>query len=72
MHSETVKFTQILVYACDVITVGRSIDALKETLKKLMKVFQVMGITINTKKTKEMEVIKKPVSNKMLKIYGQK
>ena len=36
-----------------------------------MKVFQVMRLTINTKKTKQMEVIKKPTSNKMLKIYDQ-
>jgi hypothetical protein len=45
---------------------------MKETLNKSMKVFQVMELTINTMKTKEMEVIKKPTSNKMLNIYDQK
>jgi hypothetical protein len=36
----------------------RSVDALKETIKKLMKAAQLMGFTVNTQKTNYMEVIK--------------
>jgi len=36
-----------------------SIDALKETIKKLMKVAWVMRLTINLQKTYDMEVTKK-------------
>jgi hypothetical protein len=36
-------------YAGDVVTVGRSIDALKETMKKLLKAAQVMGLMQKTK-----------------------
>ena len=42
--------TQIII-----VTAGRSIDELKETMKKLMKAAQVMGFTINMQTTKYME-----------------
>jgi hypothetical protein len=44
-------------------------DAMKEIIKKSMKVAWVMGITINMQKTKCME---KKTNTKMLKIYDQK
>ena len=42
------KNTQILAYADDMVIVGRSIGALKETMKKLMKASWVLGLTKNT------------------------
>jgi len=47
-----------------------SIDALKETIKKLMKVAWVMRLTINLQKTYDMEQ-KKPTNTKNLKLYDQ-
>jgi sorting nexin-29 len=61
------KSTQILAYADDIVTVGRSTD----TLKKLMKATQVMGLTVNTQKTKYVEVTKRPTNTKMLIIGNQ-
>jgi hypothetical protein len=61
------KSTQILAYTDDIVTVWRSIEALKKTIKKLMKAAQVMGLTINLQKTKYMEVTKKPTNTEMLK-----
>jgi sorting nexin-29 len=46
------KSTQILAYADDIVVVGRSTYALKETMKKLMKAAQVIGLTVNMQKTK--------------------
>jgi hypothetical protein len=60
------KSTQILAYAHDIVIVGRSTDALRETLKKLMKAAQVMGLTVNMQKTKYMEVTKRPTNTKMI------
>jgi hypothetical protein len=65
------KSTQILAYADDTVTVGRSTDALRETLKKLMKVAQVMGLTVNMQKTKYMQVTKRPTNTKMIIAYQQ-
>jgi sorting nexin-29 len=53
------KSTQILAYADYIVTVRRSLEALKETMKKVMKATWVMGLTINMQKTKYMEVTKK-------------
>jgi hypothetical protein len=52
------KSTQTLAYKGDTATVGRSVDALEETVRKLMKASQVMGLTINKQKTKYMAVKK--------------
>jgi hypothetical protein len=41
-----------------------STDALKETIKKLVKVARVMRLTINLPKTYYMEVTKKPTNTK--------
>jgi sorting nexin-29 len=60
------KGTQILAYADDIVIVGRSTDALKETIKKLMKAAQVMGLTVNMQKTKYMGVTKRPTNTKMI------
>jgi hypothetical protein len=38
------RSTQILAFADDVVTVGRSIDKMKKTKKKVMKTEQVMGL----------------------------
>jgi sorting nexin-29 len=38
------KSTQILAYTDDIVTIGRSIETLKETQKKSMKTAQVMGL----------------------------
>jgi hypothetical protein len=65
------KSIQILAYADDVVIVGRSIDALKETIKKLMKAAWVMGITINMPKTKYLEVTKQPTDIEILKTDSQ-
>ena len=65
------KSTQILAYTDDIVTVGRPIEALKETMKKSMKTAEVMGLTINTQKTKYMAVAKKPTKTKMLKTDDQ-
>jgi sorting nexin-29 len=58
------KSTQILAYADDIVTIGRPMEALKETMKKVMKAAWVMGLTINMQKTKYMEV---KTNAKMLK-----
>jgi Reverse transcriptase (RNA-dependent DNA polymerase). len=42
--------TQILAYADDVIIEGTCIDALKDTVKKLMKTAQVMELTVNVQR----------------------
>ena len=65
------KSTQILAYADDTVTVGRSRDALKKTMKKLTKAEQVMGLTVNMQKTKYMEVTQKPTNTNMLKTDNQ-
>jgi sorting nexin-29 len=65
------KSTQILAYADDIVIVGRSTYALKETMKKLMKAAQVMGLTVNMQKTKYMEVTKRPRNTKLLVIGNQ-
>ena len=54
-----------------VVMVGRSIDALKETMKKLMKAEQVLGLAVNMQKTKYMEVTQKPTNTNMLKSDNQ-
>ena len=54
--------TQILAYTIDTVLVGRSIDALEESMRKLMKASQVMGLTINMQNTKYVEVKKKPTN----------
>jgi hypothetical protein len=41
------KSTQILAYSDDIVIAGRSTNSLKETLKKLTKTAQVIGLTIN-------------------------
>ena len=61
------KSIQILAYTDDTVIVGMSIDTLEETVRKLMKVSQIMGLTINKQKTKCMEVKKKPTNTKTLK-----
>ena len=48
------KNTHILAYADDVVAVGRSLDALKETMKELMKIARVMGLTVKMEYTKYM------------------
>jgi len=48
-----------LLDADDVVIAGRPIDALTETMKKVMKAAQAMGFTINMQKTKYMEVTKR-------------
>lgn len=53
------KSTEILAYADDTEKVGRSTEAMKETMKKSMKTAQVMGLTINMQNTKYMLVTKK-------------
>jgi sorting nexin-29 len=65
------KSPQILAYTDDIVTVRRSTEALKETTKKSMKTAEVMGLTINTQKTKYMAVTKKPTKTKMLKTDDQ-
>jgi len=50
------KSTQIVVYTDDTVNVGRSTDALKGTAGKLMTAERVMGLTINTQKTKHMRL----------------
>jgi len=65
------KSSQTLAYTNDIVTVGRSIEALKEIMKKSMKTAQVMGLTINMQKTKYMEVTKKPTNAEMLKTDDQ-
>jgi sorting nexin-29 len=47
-----IKNSQILAYADDIVIIGRSTDVLKETMKKLMKAAQVMGLIVNMQKTK--------------------
>jgi len=41
----------MLVYVDDIVIVGRSIDALKETVKKLMKAAQIMGLACRRQNT---------------------
>jgi hypothetical protein len=65
------KSTQILAYTDDIVTVGRSIAALKETMKKSMKTAQVMRLTISIQKIKIHGSNKKPTNTKMSKIYDQ-
>jgi len=65
------KSSQTLAYTDDIVTGGRSIEALKETMKKSTKTAQVMGLTINMQKTKYMEVTKKPTNTQMLKTDDQ-
>jgi sorting nexin-29 len=55
------KSTQILTYADDVVIVGRATDVLKETMKRLRKAAQVMGLTVNMQKAKYMEVTKRQI-----------
>jgi hypothetical protein len=64
------KINQILAYADDIVLVARSIDSLKETMRKLMKAAGVLGLTINMQMTKYMEVTKKSTNTKMFKING--
>jgi hypothetical protein len=52
------KGTQILAYADNTVTAGRSTDALRETLKKLMKPAQVMELTVSMQKATYVEVTK--------------
>jgi hypothetical protein len=54
------KGTQILAYADSTVTAGRSTDALKETLKKLMKAAQVMELAVSTQKATYVEVTRRP------------
>ena len=65
------KSTQIIVYADDIVIVGRSIDTLKERVKTLIKAAQIVGLTVNVQKTKHMKVINKSSNTKMLKTDGQ-
>jgi hypothetical protein len=65
------KSTQILAYADDTVTVGRTIGALKKTMKKLRKAEQVMGLAVNMKKTKYVEITQKPTNINMLKTDSQ-
>jgi hypothetical protein len=64
-------YTQTLVYADDIVLVGTSIDALKQTMKKLVKAGGVMGLIINMLKTECTEVTKKSAITETLKIYDQ-
>jgi hypothetical protein len=52
------KSTQIPSHTDDILIVGRPMDVLKETIKKLVKGEWVMGLTINMQKTRYMEVTK--------------
>lgn len=45
------KSNLMLVYVDDIVIVGRSIDALKETVKKLMKAAQIMGLACGRQNT---------------------
>lgn len=45
------KSNLMLVYVDDIVIVGRSIDALKETVKKLMKAAQIMGLACRRQNT---------------------
>jgi sorting nexin-29 len=56
------KGTQILAYADDKVTAGRSTDA----LKKLMKAAQAMGLAVSTQKATYVEVIRGPANIKMI------
>jgi hypothetical protein len=58
------KSTQMLAYSDDIVTVGRSMEALKETMKKIMKSAWVIGLNINMQKTKYIAVTKKPTNIK--------
>jgi hypothetical protein len=44
---------------------------MKETMKKLMKAEQVLGLAVNMQKTKYMEVTQKPTNTNMLKSDNQ-
>ena len=48
-----------------------STDALKETIKKLVKVARIVRLTINLQKTYYMEVTKKTTNTKKLNLYDQ-
>jgi hypothetical protein len=63
------KSTQILAYAHDIVIAGRSTDALKETMKNLMKAAQVTGLTVNMQKTKYIQVPKRPTNTKIIPGY---
>jgi len=45
------KSTLMLAYADYIVTVGRSIDASKETVKKLMKAAQIIGLACRRQNT---------------------
>jgi hypothetical protein len=47
---------QVLVYADDIDMIGRTTRAVKETLLKLEKAAQEIGLTVNESKTKYMEI----------------
>ena len=65
------KSNQKLAYADYIVTVWRFTDAMKETMKKLMKAEQVLGLAVNMQKTKYMEVTQKPTNTNMLKSDNQ-
>ena len=66
------KSTQVLAYTDNTVMVGKSLDTLEETVRKLMKASQVMVLRINKQKTKYMEVRKEPTNTKTLKTDDQK
>jgi len=45
------KSTLMLAYADDTVVIWRSIDALKETVKKLMKAAQIIGLACRRQNT---------------------
>jgi len=63
----------IKICACadDIVAIWRSIDAMKETMNKLMKAEQVMRFTNKMQKKNYVEVIQKPTNTNMLKTDNQ-
>jgi hypothetical protein len=45
------KSTLMVAYVYDIVTVWRSIDALKETVKKLIKAAQIIGLACRRQNT---------------------
>lgn len=62
------KSVQLLAYADDIVIVGRTITALREAASSLIEAARVIGLNVNERKTKYMEITKKKTNTRTFEI----